>query len=245
MEWSVVLGWGGIELLALSLIAAIVAAVAGFGGSVILLPLVVHLFGIKNAVPILTVAQLMGNASRVWFGRTSIDWKVVEYFCLGSIPLAVVGSYLFGNLHAAWLEKMLGVFLLLTLVYRHSGLKRPNMRLTYFFLLGAVSGCLSALVGTVGPIAAPFFLDYGLVGSAYIATEAMTAVVMHITKGIVYAKFALLNYQIAAVGLAMGLIMIWGSYLGKKILDWLPVIWFTRFIEAVVLFSGIQFLIFS
>lgn len=244
MDWSILWGLNGIALLALSLVASIVAAVAGFGGSVILLPLVVHLFGIKAAVPILTIAQLIGNASRVWFGRSSIDWKVVGYFCTGCIPSAIAGALLFGSLHASWLEKILGVFLILTLIYRHSGFKSWEMKLVHFFVLGAIFGAMSALVGTVGPIVAPFFLDYGLVGSAYIATEAMTAVAMHITKGIVYAKFTLLTLETTMVGLTMGAVMILGSYLGKKILDRLPRVWFTRIIEAVILLSGLQFIIF-
>jgi uncharacterized membrane protein YfcA len=244
LDWSLLLGWNGIELLALSLVASILAAVAGFGGSIILLPLVVHIFGIKAAVPILTIAQLMGNASRVWFGRSSVNWKVVVYFCAGSIPSAIAGALLFGSLHASWLEKILGVFLLLTLIYRHSGLKGWKINVIHFSILGAVFGAMSALVGTAGPMVAPFFLDYGLVGSAYIATEAMTAVVMHITKGVVYAKFALLTVETAAIGLAMGTVMILGSYLGKKILDRLPRVWFTRIIEAVILISGVQFILF-
>lgn len=99
------------------------------------------------------------------------------------------------------------------------------------------------MVGTVGPLVAPFFLDFGLVGSAYIATEAMTAVVMHITKGIVYAKFALIGYQSLVIGLIMGVIMFGGSYIGKSIVDRLPKEWFTRLVEAVVLLAGIQFLV--
>ncbi len=242
MDLAVLYSWQGVELLALSLLASIIAAVAGFGGSVILLPLVVHLFGIKEAVPILTVAQLLGNASRVWFGRTDIDWKVVLYFCLGCIPSAVIGAIMFSFIHAAWLKTGLGVFLILTLVYRHSGLKSVTMQLPHFIILGAIFGWLSAVVGTVGPLVAPFFLDYGLVGSAYIASEAMTAVVMHITKGIVYSKFSLLTWHTVTIGLAMGMVMIFGSFTGKKIIDRLPRIWFTRIVEAVVLVTGIGFI---
>lgn len=238
----ILLGWKGIELLGLSLVASIVAAVAGFGGSVILLPLVVNMFGIKAAVPILTVAQLLGNASRVWFGREAIDWKVVWYFSLGCIPSAVVGAIMFGFIHADWLKAGLGVFLLLTLIYRHSGLQTSNIRLLHFIILGAVFGWLSAVVGTVGPLVAPFFLDYGLAGSAYIASEAMTAVIMHISKGIVYSKYALIDRDTFYIGLAMGLVMILGSFTGKKIVDRLPRIWFTRIIEAVVLITGMGFL---
>ncbi len=236
------IGWSGIELLGLSLLASIIAAVAGFGGSVILLPIVVHLFGIKAAVPILTVAQLLGNASRVWFGREAIDWKVVWYFSLGCIPSAIIGAIMFGSMHADWLKTGLGIFLILTLIYRHSGLKTANMRPPHFTILGVVFGWLSAVVGTVGPLVAPFFLDYGLAGSAYIASEAMTAVIMHITKGIVYSKFALLDRDTFIIGLAMGLVMVFGSFIGKRIIDRLPRIWFTRIVEAVVLVTGIGFI---
>ena len=242
MDLSILIGWPGAELLGLSLVASIIAAVAGFGGSVILLPLVVHLFGIKAAVPILTIAQLFGNASRAWFGRLTIDWKVVGYFCLGCIPSAVIGAIMFSFLQATWLKNGLGAFLLFTLLYRHSGLKPVNMRLPYFAVLGAVFGWLSAVVGTVGPLVAPFFLDYGLMGSAYIASEAMTAVVMHITKGVVYSKYALLGWDTFTVGLMMGLVMIFGSYTGKKIVDRLPQVWFIRIVEAMVLLAGIGFI---
>jgi uncharacterized membrane protein YfcA len=242
MDLSVLYGWQGVELLALSLLASIIAAVAGFGGSVILLPLVVHLFGIKAAVPILTVAQLLGNASRAWFGRVDIDWKVVWYFSLGCIPSAIVGAIMFDTMKADWLKTGLGIFLILTLIYRHSGLKTANMRLPHFIILGAVFGWLSAVVGTVGPLVAPFFLDYGLAGSAYIASEAMTAVIMHITKGIVYSKYALLDWHTFTIGLAMGLVMVFGSFTGKKIVDRLPRVWFTRIVEAVVLLTGIGFI---
>jgi len=243
MDLSLLFGWGGVELLALSLLASILAAVAGFGGSVILLPVLVHLFGIKEAVPILTIAQLIGNASRVWFGRKSIDWKVVLYFCLACIPSAIIGATMFNHFHAQTLKKMLGIFLLLTLAYRYSRFKKSNMQLKHFLILGAIGGWLSAVVGTVGPLVAPFFLDYGLLGSAYIATEAMTAVVMHITKGIVYAKFSLLTLHSLTIGLIMGVVMFGGSYIGKQIVDRLPQIWFTRLVELVILVAGIQFLL--
>ena len=41
--------------------ASMLAAVAGFGGAAVLLPLLVASFGVREAIPILTVAQLLGN----------------------------------------------------------------------------------------------------------------------------------------------------------------------------------------
>jgi hypothetical protein len=48
-----------------------------------------------------------------------------------------------------------------------------------FAAAGAVSGLGSALLGSVGPLTAPFFLAYGLTRSAYIGTEAASALTMH------------------------------------------------------------------
>lgn len=55
---------------------------------------------------------------------------------------------------------------------------------------------------------------------------------------------ALLTWDTTMIGLAMGAVMILGSYLGKKTLDRLPRVWFTRIIQAVILLSGLQFIIF-
>ncbi|HEV2491136.1 MAG TPA: TSUP family transporter, partial [Candidatus Acidoferrales bacterium] len=75
-----------------ALLASTLAAVTGFGGAAVLLPAIVVVFGIREAVPILTVAQLIGNASRVWFNRAEVNWRVVGWFALGAVPFALLGG---------------------------------------------------------------------------------------------------------------------------------------------------------
>ena len=60
-------------LLLAGLAASTLAAVAGFGGAAILLPVLVALFGPRDAIPILTIAQLVGNGSRVVLNRGAGD----------------------------------------------------------------------------------------------------------------------------------------------------------------------------
>jgi uncharacterized protein len=54
-------------------IASTLAAVTGFGGAAVLLPVLVFAFGVRDALPILTVAQLVRNGSRVWFNRRDVE----------------------------------------------------------------------------------------------------------------------------------------------------------------------------
>lgn len=227
-----------------ALLAAALSAVTAFGGAVVLLPALVWAVGPRLAVPVLTVAQLAGNLARVGFNWRDVDWRVAGRFCLGAVPAAIVGSLAFAAAPATLLTKALGLFLLASVAYRWlrpGGLGR--FPLAGFLPLGAGSGFLSAVLGSVGPVVAPFFLAHGLVKGAYIGTEAFGAAAMHLTKTVVYGRLALLDGAALLLGGALGLLMIAGSYLGKRVLDRLPAAWFARLIEAVLIVAGLQLLI--
>ena len=231
-------------LLAIALIASTLAAVTGFGGAAVLLPALVAVFGVRAAVPILTVAQLIGNGSRVWFNWRELNWRVVGWFAVGGIPMALLGGYLFATAPLTKLTRLLGAFLLLIVLWRRV---RPRLVHSFptpaFAAIGAGASFLSALLGSVGPIMAPFFLAYGLVKSAYIGTEALATVVMHLTKLVAYRQASVLTLSDSLAGLALGPVMILGSLLGKKIVDRLPEKVFVAMIEVVLLVAGFMFLV--
>jgi uncharacterized membrane protein YfcA len=231
-------------LLVTAFVAATLAAVTGFGGAAVLLPILVLVFGVRDAIPILTVAQLIGNASRVWFNRRELSYRVVAWFALGGVPAALLGGVLFAKAPGSLLTRLLGLFLLLTVVYRRwrKGKVRP-IPLRGFAVLGAGSSFLSALVGSVGPIMAPFFLAYGLVKGAYIGTEALATVVMHVTKLIAYEGTSVLTPHAVLMGLVLGPVMIVGSYVGKRIVDRIPEHVFVWLIEATLVLAGTWFLV--
>ncbi|MBI2998538.1 MAG: sulfite exporter TauE/SafE family protein [Deltaproteobacteria bacterium] len=229
-----------------ALVASTLAAVAGFGGAAVLLPILVVVYGVRDAIPILTVAQLIGNGSRVWFNRRQLAFPVVGWFALGGIPAALIGGVLFASAPLSFLKRLLGIFLLATVVYRHIGRSsafRPSLR--GFAAIGAIFSFLSALLGSVGPLMAPFFLAYGLVKGAYIGTEAFATVVMHIAKLAAYGGASILTLKGVTAGLALGPIMIFGSFIGKKILDRIPERFFVLIIEATLIIAGLGFLIYG
>lgn len=229
---------------AVALVASTLAAVSGFGGAAVLLPVLVLAFGIRDAVPILTVAQLVGNGSRVWFNRDNVELRVVGWFAAGGVPLAFVGGLLFARAPLPALTRLLGVFLLLIVAWRRLRLRpsrRPSLR--SFALVGAAASFLSALLGSVGPLMAPFFLAYGLLKGAYIGTEALATVVMHVTKLIAYRQAAVLSASALLAGLAIGPIMILGSYTGKRIVDRISERAFVALIELTMVAAGLLFLV--
>jgi uncharacterized membrane protein YfcA len=231
-------------LLAGAFVASIVAAVAGFGGAAILLPILVALFGPRDAIPILAVAGLVSNGSRVALNRDAISWPIVGWFALGGIPAALIGGFLFAAAPLEALTRLIGAFLLASVAWRHlrprpSGVLGPRT----FTVIGATFAFASALVGSIGPIMAPFFLAAGLVKSAYIGTEAAASVVMQVAKLVAYGIAAILTPFMGALGLLMVPTMLAGSWIGKRIVDRMSERIFIAVIEVVLVVTGLIFLI--
>jgi uncharacterized membrane protein YfcA len=231
-------------LLAGAFVASIVAAVAGFGGAAILLPILVALFGPRDAIPILAVAGLVSNGSRVALNRGAISWQIVGWFALGGIPAALIGGFLFAAAPLEALTRLIGAFLLASVAWRHlrprpSGVLGPRT----FTVIGAVFAFASALVGSIGPIMAPFFLAAGLVKSAYIGTEAAASVVMQVAKLVAYGIAAILTPFMGALGLLMVPAMLTGTWIGKRIVDRMSERIFIAVIEVVLVVTGVVFLI--
>lgn len=224
-------------------LSSVLSGVAGFGGAMIFLPFLVATYGVRASVPILTIAVLMGNASRVYFFRKALDWKIIGLFSAGAIPLAVMGSFVYVSLPGDWIKRGIGLFLLLTVLVRR--FYRPlGMRRAWLFVpLGGASGFLSAVVGGVGPLSAPFFLAYGLTKEAFVGTEALCAVGMHLTKSITYQRLDVLGRQELIAGVAFGLLMSIGSYVAKHILERLSREKFLLLVEALLVAIGLLMLL--
>jgi len=223
-------------------LSSTLSGVAGFGGAMIFLPFLIAFYGVRASVPILTVAVLLGNASRVYFNRRELDFKVFSRFSLGAIPLAIIGSCLYVSLPGVVIKKSIGVFLLFTVIFRHIKKDFKFTQSWAFVPVGMLNGFLSALVGGVGPLAAPFFLAYGLTKEAFVGTEALCATVMHIVKSFTYSRLAVLGQKEFWGGLSFGFIMVLGSYTAKKILEKIPPEKYLVLVEALLGIVGLVML---
>jgi uncharacterized membrane protein YfcA len=226
-------------LVAATFATATLSAVAGFGGGALLLPVFVAALGARDAVAVLTVAQVASNGSRVWLNRSEIDTRLVKVFAIGAIPGAVAGAILLSTAPVPALTKVIGGFLLIMVVWRRLRPAAARVGDVGFAGVGAASGFGSALVGTVGPMAAPFFLAHGLLRGAYIGTEAASAVVMHLTKLIVFGAAAVLTLRTGLIGLALAPASAAGAWTGKRIVDRLPTRVFVLLVEAGLVASGV------
>jgi uncharacterized membrane protein YfcA len=224
-------------------VLAVVSAVAGFGGGVVLLPVFAAMFGLRVAVPVLTLTQLVSNGSRVALNRSEIDHRLVGWFALGGVPCAVGAGLLFATAPLAALERLLGVLLVAMVLWRRLQPHPPRLSPPAFVAVGAASGLGSGLVGSVGPLTATFFLARGLVKEAYIGTEAASAVVLHTAKLVAYGVGALLSASVLVLGLLLAPATMLGAWVGRHVVRRINERTFVLVVEIGLLVSAALLLI--
>ena len=65
-------------LAGITLLAFTIAGLAGFGGGLIVMPVLVWMLGPREAVPIITLVQLVRAASRTGRNWKEISWPVLK-----------------------------------------------------------------------------------------------------------------------------------------------------------------------
>ena len=224
-------------------LAATLSGVVGFGGALLLLPVLSFTVGGKSAVPILTVAQLLGNLSRASFGRRDIRWRPALLFSLGAVPASVIGSRLFVALPSALILRLIGGLLLLVVAMRHTTMGRRTFPERWLCPAGGAVGFLSSIAGSAGPLGAAVFLGLHLAPPAYVATEAVTAVFMHLTKTLIYSRYSAMSPHDLLRGLALGSAMVLGSWTGRKLTGRLPEKGFGLLVETFLVISAMSLLL--
>lgn len=232
-----------IILILSSFIAALISGSAGFGGALLLLPVLTLYVGAEIAVPVLTIAQLIGNLSRMAFGLKQIDWKKVALFSITALPLSALGAFGFSILSKSTVTRGIGAVLILLVILKYYRILKfkPNNKTLIFG--GAITGLLSGLAGSAGPIGAAVFLSFSLQPIAYIASEAATATAIHIVKIVVYDKLVNIPPEAVNLGLLMGVAMIFGTYIANQFIKHMKKEVFQKYVAILLCIVGAYMLI--
>ena len=231
------------SLLAAAFVAATVSGAAGFGGALLLLPMLTVAVGPAQAVPLLTVAQLVGNLARVAFGFRDIRWRPVALFLSVAAPCTVVGSLCFVRLPGGVATRGIGLVLVIFALLRWRGWLRLPHNGWLLGVGGALVGFLSGLVGSAGPLGAAVFHTLELPPVAYIASEATTALTLHAVKLAVYQRFITLDAHFWRLAFMLGAAMIAGTWVGRKLAERLSVERFRAFVTLLIADIGLYMLI--
>src|ERR1700675_2454044 len=100
-------------ILAIGLVAGTLSGIVGFGSSIMLMPVLVIVFGPLQAVPIMAIAAIMANLSRILVWWREVDWRACAAYSVTGVPSAALGARTLLVLPPRIVEGALGAFFIL------------------------------------------------------------------------------------------------------------------------------------
>ena len=226
-------------VLAVGFVAGTISGIIGTGSSIMLMPVLVHQFGPKQAVPIMAVAAVMANLSRILAWWREVDWCACAAYSLPGIPAAALGARTLLALPSRAVDIAIGLFLIAMVPARH-WLARHKLKLSLWQLAigGAVIGYLTGIVVSTGPLSVPLFLFYGLSKGAFLATEAASSLGLYLSKSVTFERFGALTADVALKGAIAGSSLMFGAFIAKRFVLRLDANVFRLVMDAIMLAAG-------
>lgn len=230
-------------ILAVGLVAGTLGGIVGFGSSIMLMPVLVIVFGPLQAVPIMAIAAILANASRIVVWWRDVDWRVCLAYSVTGIPAAALGARTLFSLPPRLIEIAIGVFFIaMIFVRRWMAARNLKLNLWHLAILGLVIGYITGIVVSTGPITAPIFLAAGLVKGAFVGTEAAASLAVYLSKATTFRALGMLPVDILVMGLITGSSLMIGAFIARRFVLKLEAEQFRLLMDGLMLVSGVVLL---
>ncbi|GLU42758.1 sulfite exporter TauE/SafE family protein [Allomuricauda sp. NBRC 101325] len=226
--------------LLLALVAEIVGTIGGFGSSVFFVPLGNFYFDFYSVLGMTAIFHLSSNLSKIFLFKKGLDKKLLLYIGAPSVLFVIVGGFLSKMVNGYYLEIVLGVFLVvfsLLFLIKNEIVVLPNKKNA--IVGGTLSGFSAGLLGTGGAIRGLTMAAFNLEKSAFIATSAFIDFLIDFSRTFVYYENGYIGKQelmYLPFLLVIGLV---GTYLGKRILNYIPQDKFKKISLILILLIGL------
>jgi uncharacterized membrane protein YfcA len=223
--------------------ASVLGGLSGYGTGLVLPVFLVPLVGVTNVIPVMAVAMLLNNGSRVIAFWRDVQWLHVRRILALGLPACVAGAYSYTLLSSRWVAVLLGSFLLASVPLRRI-LRRARRELSPGMELGAgaVFGYINGGMTGAGVILISILMSVGIAGSALVATDAVISVLMGLAKVALFGRLAALDLQLLLLGLLVGLCTAPGAFVARALLKRIPAGVHAWFMELVVVVGALALL---
>ncbi len=227
------------------LLAFTLSTLTAGGGAMLLVPVLSFLIGAQQVAPVLNLGNFIGRPVRLVLFWKHIHWPIVKYYLPASLFGAFTGAWLLSSLPVLEIQLLVGVFLVSTVFQFRFG-KRKNsfkMKLPYFLAIGFIIPFITSVTGALGPLLNPFLLNYNLRKEELIATKTFNSMAAGVVQLSTYAFFGALYGKLWLWGLALGVGIAIGNYLGKQLLGKITELTFRKWTIGFMVLSGVLLIV--
>jgi uncharacterized membrane protein YfcA len=224
--------------------AGMVGGYAGFGGGLILIPLLAHLYGPVEAVAI-TILSLTAMAVTLVPAATKLShWRETTPMIVAGTTTAVLGSTFFVAADPIIIKRGMGIFVTIAALVLMTGWSyRGAHNAVRGSFVGAVSG---GIFGAFGVPAGWMNALYFMSASTTPAVQRANIIVTNMSVTVLYLGALLFAgvYDSAVLlktAIVVPLFMV-GVTIGKHLFTKLPSVWFKRVALGLLLTTGLVML---
>ncbi len=229
----------------LTVLAAGVGTLSGFGTSTILVPALSLFLPLPQTLLVVGIVHAFGNLWKVLLFRSGIRWKILLGFGIPGIATSLWGASLAASTSQPVLARTLGVFLP---AYAFFLLWKPKLKVPQTPVAavagGALGGFSAGIFGIGGAIRSLFLTLYDLPKTVYIFTGGAVGLLIDTTRLATYWQSGVKLEQHLLIGLAL---FIPASFLGAKLAQRLaakiPQEKFRFVVAGFLLLAGIKLLL--
>ena len=228
----------------LALIAEIIGTVGGFGSSVFFVPLANFYFDFYSVLGLTAIFHLSSNLSKIFLFKKGLDKRLLIYIGIPSILFVIIGGIASKLFQTYFLEMILGLFLVgmsLYFLVKRKTVIEPNKKNAV--IGGSFSGFSAGFLGTGGAIRGLTMASFNLEKSVFVATSAFIDFMIDFARTFVYYNNGYIHKHDLKYVPFLLIIGLLGTYIGKKILAYIPQSRFRRYSLYLILFIGIATLV--
>lgn len=229
----------------LTVVAAGVGTLSGFGTSTIMVPVLVMFYPLPETLLLVGIVHWFGDVWKIWLFKRGIRWRLWLAFGITGVLYSYWGAMLSVNAPETLMKRVLGGFLLAYVVFLFA---RQSFELpattAVAGLGGAASGFMAGIFGVGGAVRGAFLAAFDLDKAVYIATSGAIAIVIDSVR---IGEYVHGGTRLAPELLWGMLLFIPASFIGaelaKKIVERIPQDRFRLVIAAFLLLAGLKLLI--
>ncbi|KEZ77127.1 sulfite exporter TauE/SafE family protein [Salinisphaera hydrothermalis] len=200
-----------------ALVTAVLSAMAGMGGGMILIGLL-YAVGLAPALalPLHAGVQLTSNGSRAMAYAPYIRWRALGLFLVGAVPVPFLVAPWVASANPDVLRLIMAVFIALGIWPVWARYLRLHGR-AGLLVAGLIAGVMGPLVGGVGVLVAPFFLRDDWRKNNIIATMAVGQMCAHAVKIVAFSINGFNVFARLDLLVPMALAAIAGTLIGRRL----------------------------
>ncbi len=229
----------------LTLIAATIGTITGFGTSTIMIPVLVIFFPPVEAIFLVAIIHWFGDVWKIALFRKGFNLKLIALFGAIGLVTSYIGAYISLGANQQILLRLLGVFLAsyaLFLIFQ-SRFKIPAGNVTALSG-GALSGFFAGMFGIGGAIRSMFLSAFDLPKAVYIATAGAIGIMVDSTRIITYFTGGVVLSKELWYGLLLFIpVSFLGAQIAKRIVDKIPQNKFRIVVATFLFIIGVKLIV--